>query len=50
MKALKYLFIRNVNFYKTVIIKLSNLKLIYCDKCENFRLSNYKCFREDKFW
>ena len=43
MKALKYLFIGNINFNKTVIIKLSNLKLIYCDNCKNFRLSNIIC-------
>ena len=43
MKALKYLFIKNINFNETVTIKLSNLKLLYCDKCKNLSLSNIIC-------
>ena len=43
MKALKYLFIKNINYNETVTIKLNNLKLLYYNKIKNLNLSNIIC-------
>ena len=42
-KSLKYLYICNFNFDNNFIIKIINLKLLYCEKCSNITISDTFC-------
>ena len=42
-KSLKYLYICNFNFDNNFIIKIINLKLLYCEKCSNITISDSFC-------
>ena len=42
-KSLKYLYLCNFNFENNFIIKISNLKLLNCEKCNNITISDTFC-------
>ena len=43
MKALKYLYLKNLNFDRHINISLNNLKILYCNKCKNANYININC-------